>query len=238
MEFALSVSPLWQRISKPFKEFGLVAGALYSIDWLLRKLSPRLALHVYEIMAQPIADHPLLPANLAKGLTFHEIGSAHPDIHRMPARPEVKTARFAQGARCLGAYRKGELIGYMWWCRDVYEEDEVRCTYVLADPDQSVFDFDFYVLPERRMGISFLAVWQGANQEFHSRGVTYTFSRMTRFNLASRRAHMRLGARRVGRALFLKIATVQVMLADMRPYVGISLTRESRTRLHVGTPRH
>ena len=209
---------------------------LYTIDRLLRRLSPRLALYAYEFMAQPIVERSLLSANLSKNLSFIEIGEGHPDVQRMPARPEIKAARFAQGAKCLGAYRNGNLIGYMWWCREAYDEDEVRCTYVLADRERTVFDFDFYIFPEHRMGIAFLGVWHGANQVLRSHRIAYTFSRMTRFNLASRRAHTRLGARCVGRALFLQMGAVQAMLADMRPYVSLSLTRATRTRLVVGLP--
>lgn len=237
MERALEDSPLWQRIASPFRNFGAVAGMLYVIDRLLRRLSPRLALYVYEFMAQPIVERALLSANLAKNLSFIDIEAGHPDVQRMPARPEIKAARFAQGAKCLGAYRKGNLIGYMWWCREAYDEDEVRCTYVLADRVRTVFDFDFYIFPDHRMGTAFLGVWHGANQLLRSHGIAYTFSRMTRFNLASRRAHTRLGARCVGRALFLQMGGVQAMLADMRPYVALSLTRSTRTRLVVGLPR-
>ena len=67
----------------------------------------------------------------------------------MPARPEIKEARFRQNALCLGTFVKGQLVGYIWFCFGSYEEDEVRCTYVLVNPNQSVFDFDLYILPER-----------------------------------------------------------------------------------------
>ena len=225
--------PLWQRITGPFREFGVGAGVLYLIDRLLRRISPRLALYAYEFMAQPISAGPQLPANLTKSLSFQDIDENHTDTKRMPVRPDVLAARFAQGARCLGAYRKGELLGYMWWCSGVYEEDEVRCTYALADRGHAVFDFDFYVFPEYRMGIAFLAVWHGANEVLHARGITCTFSRMTRFNLASRRAHTRLGARCIGRALFVQVANLQAMLSDIRPYISLSLAPETRPCLHL-----
>ena len=195
---------MWRRIVGPFREFGFAAGALYALDRVLRRISPRLGLFAYEFMVQPITGKPLLPANLAKNLTFIEIGRGHPDIGLMPARTDIKASRFDQGAVCLGAYRKNKLIGYLWFCSHGYEEDEVRCTYELSQPQTSVFDFDLYVMPEHRMGIGFMAIWHGANAYLHERGVRYTFSRLTRSNLASRRSHAHLGWECVARAASLR----------------------------------
>jgi hypothetical protein len=213
---------LWRRALGPFKEFGLWAGTLYVLDRGLRTLSPQLGLYVYELMEQPIDGRPLLPARLAQNLEFVEIGSGHPAIAQMPALPEIKASRFAQGSRCLGVYRRGVLLGYIWWCPKRYDEDEVRCTFQLQPADASVFDFDLYVLPEHRLGIAFMAIWHGANQWWHAMGVRHSFSRVTLFNLPSRRAHARLGGRRVGRAFFLQLWGVEAMVSTTRPYVGMS----------------
>jgi len=228
-----SLQNLWRRAIGPFKEFGAMAGTLYAADQVLRRLSPRMGIYVYELMVQPIGGKKLLPTNLAKNLTFAEIGRGDPAIDLMPARPEIKTARFDQGAICLGVFRREKLIGYAWFCFNVYEEDEVRCTYALAVPDQSVFDFDFYILPEHRMGIGFLAVWHGANEYLRSRNIRYTFSRLTRFNVASRRAHAHLGWKCVGKALFFQAWRVELMLATLAPFIFFSWSGKSRPRLQL-----
>lgn len=228
-----SLDSTWKRLASPFREFGLLAGALYAADRLLRHLSPKLGIYCYELMVQPIGGKALLPANLAKNLTFTEIGRGHPVIEIMPARPEIKSSRFDQGAICLGAYRKDKLIGYAWFCFNAYEEDEVRCTYELTEPDRSVFDFDFYILPEHRMGIGFLAIWHGANEYLRARNIRYTFSRLTRFNLASRKAHSHLGWKCVGRAVFLKAWRVELMLADVAPFAFLSWSGGHRPRLRL-----
>lgn len=227
---------MWRRITGPFREFGFAAGTLYAVDRLLGKLSPRLGLFVYELMAQPITGKSLLPAIRIRDLAFVEIVRDDPDIGLMPVRPEIKVARFAQGARCLGLYRKGTLIAYIWLCFGRYHEDEVRCTYELAAPERSVFDFDLYVFPEYRMGTAFLAVWHAANEFLHERGVQFTFSRVTRFNLASRRSHTRLGARRVGQVLFLQAWTVELMLATVSPYLAVTWSPMQRARLRLMPP--
>lgn len=222
---------LFRRIAGPFREFGAVAGLLYSVDRILSAISPRARLHVYELMVQPITDKPLLPRNFKQSLAMRRILPGDAELAMMPVRPEVMAARIAQDATCLGAFKNGNLIGYMWFCERSYDEDEVRCTYVLERPEESVFDFDFYLYPEHRMGLGFVAIWDGANEFLTSRGIRYTFSRLTRFNLASRRAHRHLGWKLVGRALFLQLWRLEVMFATISPYVNVSLRKANRVRL-------
>jgi hypothetical protein len=223
----------WRRARAPFVEFGLAAGSLYLIARALRALSPNLGLFVYEFMVQPIGTTPLLPPNLSRNLEFRAIGRGHPDLALMPARDDIKTLRFEQGARCLGAYRKGQLLGYAWYCTGQYEEDEVRCTYRLAEPDSSIFDFDFYVLAQHRLGLGFLAVWQGVNETLHPRGVRFTYSRLDRFNEVSRRSHAHLGWRRLGTGLFLRAWQLELMVASLAPFVAVTWGPKQRVTLHL-----
>ncbi|MGO9516694.1 MAG: GNAT family N-acetyltransferase [Candidatus Korobacteraceae bacterium] len=215
----------------PFKEFGFFAGLFYSVDRGLQRLSPNLRLFVYELLAQPIPDVPLLPPRLSKGLEMREIRAGDPEVARMPARPDIKESRFEQNAICLGAFQKGQFIGHIWFCFHAYEEDEVRCTFVLPEGNQAVFDFDLYVFPEYRMGLGFAGIWNGANEFLRRRGVKLSYSRLTRFNLASRRAHRQLGARRVGRMLVLQVWHVEFMIATVSPYVHLSLQAGNRVRV-------
>jgi hypothetical protein len=220
-----------RKISGPFREFGPAAGLLYAIDRVLSILSPGLRLYFYELMVQPITDKPLLPGAFAKQLEIREIKAGDPELALMPVRPDAMLDRFTQNAVCLGAFRKDALIGYMWFCARAYNEDEVRCTYILDPERESVFDFDFYLFPEHRMGLGFVGLWNGANEFLSRRGIRYTFSRLTRFNLTSRRAHQHFGWKRVGRALFLRVWRLQVMVATLFPFVHVSMTRARRVRL-------
>ena len=222
---------LLTRLVGPFREFGWAAGLAYVINRLLRALSPDLGLYVYEFMVQPIGGKPLLPANLSRHLSFQEILKGDPAIADMPAREEIKARRFEQGARCLGTYRKGQLIGYIWYATGRHEEDEVRCDYVLEEQAVSIFDFDLYVLPQYRLGVGFLGVWHGANEILAPQGVRYTFSRLTRFNVASRRAHAHLGWKRVGAGLFLKLWGAEFMASTVAPYVGATFGDGQRITL-------
>jgi hypothetical protein len=119
------------------------------------------------------------------------------------------------------------------FCHEAYEEDEVRCTYLVTPQAQAVFDFDLYIFPEHRMGLGFAAIWHGASQYLRERGVRFTYSRLTQFNLASRRAHDHLGWKGVGRALFLQAGLVELMAATIRPYLHFSWSKDARVRLRL-----
>lgn len=221
------------RLASPFREFGLFAGLLYAIDRVLRRISRHVRLFCYELMVQPIGAAPLLPPRFANRLHWRELGPDDPEVATMPVRPAIKQSRFDQDALCLGTYLDGKLIGYLWLCFRAYEEDEVRCTYLTTPVDEAVFDFDLYVLPEYRMGLGFVGVWSAAGAFLASRGVKYTFSRLTRFNVASRRAHAHLGWKRVGQALFLRMGRAELMLASIFPYLHLSLTAKDRAKLRL-----
>lgn len=223
----------WNLACGPFREFGFLVGCCYVVDRLLSRVSPALGLYLYEFVAQPVTTKPLLPSGLSRNLSAGEIGPGHPDLVLMPARDDIKRRRFEQGARCIATYRKGELIGYVWYARRQYLEDEVCCTYVLVDEARSAFDFDVYVMPSQRAGIAFSGIWQNANEHLAAQGVSHTFSRVSRFNLASRRAHARLGAQPVGWGVFLRLGALEVMLASMAPFVSISTGRGRRVTLRL-----
>ena len=220
-----------KRLTDPFHQFGPISGVLYIVDRALQRMHPRCRLHSYELMAQPISDRPLLSAALEKSYEFREICRGQAEVEVMPALQAIKESRFDQGARCLGAYKNGELIGYIWFAFSRYEEDEVRCTYELPHFGRSAFDFDLYILPKHRMGPGFAAIWHGANSFLKRQGVVLSYSRMTRFNLASRRAHERLGAKRVARAVFLQLGPVECMVSTCLPFFHASISPSNRVKL-------
>jgi len=220
-----------QRLLNPFREFGLMAGMLYILDRIFQSISPHLRLLVYELMVQPVSNDKLMPARTRRQIEVREIPRGDPAIASMPAREDIKDARFRQGAVCLGAFRGDVLVGYVWLCFDRYDEDEVKCTYVLSPSGLSSFDFDFYIFPEFRMGRAFGGLWDGVNEILRGKGVRWTFSRITRFNTASRNAHARLGALRVGTAVFLRICRLEVMCATKPGYFHVSVAPGSRATL-------
>jgi Acetyltransferase (GNAT) family len=224
-------------VAAPLREFGTALGCFYVLDRIFRGMRLPLRLHGYEFVRQPVDDKPLLPLPLTKNLDFQLLSPGHPDLLRMPVPVGVPAERLASGARCCAAYRRGELLGYAWWCSQRYLEGEVRCAFTLDDHPAKVFDFDLHVLPAHRMGVGFLAVWEGARRAMRAEGVTATYSRISLFNTASRRAHARLGALRVGRAYFVGLGSLVIILSDLAPCLAVALGRRRPALLKIdGTP--
>lgn len=224
---------MFESLVSPFREFGGFAGLVYLTDRAASRISPRLRLYFYELMIQPIPTAELLPARFTKNLEFREIARGSADIDQMPIRTEIRDSRFEQGAICLGAYQQQELIGYIWFSFHTYQEDEVRCTFVLHPTEHAVFDFDLYLFPKHRLGLGFVSLWNGANKYLRRRGVLYTYSRLTRFNVASRRAHDHLGWKCVGRCLFLKIFNFELMFSTISPFLHLSMSTSNRVHLNM-----
>jgi hypothetical protein len=225
------------RLAAPLREFGAFAGVVYLLDRALGALLPRSALRLYDFVVQPVPDRPLLSASMARGYEYFEVLAGDPECARMPIPAQVVAARYRQGARCLAARARGEFVGYMWFSFGDFDEDEVRSRYVLPADGAAAFDFDLYILPERRAGLAFAAMWHGANAFLRERGVRRSFSRVNRFNVATRRAHARLGARDIGSALYLQCGRLEVMAGTLAPYLRISLGAAGAPRLLLRDPR-
>jgi hypothetical protein len=219
-----------RKLANTFREFGVFAGCLYLADRVLQTLSARARLYAYELVVQPIGGAAVQPAPRSK-IEVRQVPPGDSALEAMPVPSQVIAARFAQHATCLGAFKDAELVGYMWFCDGRYDEDEVRCTYLLEPPMSSVFDYDFYVFPQHRLGRAFAMLWSAANRMLGERGVRYTYSRVSRFNNASRRAHRHLGARRIGRAWFIRLGSFEGMFATVSPFVHVSLANRHRVRL-------
>jgi len=219
------------RIVSPFKEFGFFAGSLYVLNRIFNSLSPNFRLFYYELMVQPITDKPLLPGSLSSNIVIREIKPGDPELALMPIRKDILESRLQQQTICLGAFSKEKFIGYIWFCFGSYLEDEVRCIYDLSPENEAVFDFDLYLFPEHRLGLGFMAIWDGANKYLSSKGIKYTFSRLTRYNLPSRNAHAHLGWKVAAHAIILKAGTAEILMTNTSPYFHISLRESNWARL-------
>ena len=217
----------------PFKEFGFFSGLAYLIDQILLRVSENTRLQFYELMVQPIPEKRLVPERFIKSLCFQQILEGDEAVQLMPAREDIKEERFRQGAICLGAYKQEELIGFVWFAFGHYQEDEVRCNFILENAETSVFDFDFYLFPQHRAGLNFVGLWDGANRFLREKGIRQTYSRVTRFNTASRRAHVRLGAQCFGKVIVLKLGSFEWLFATQKPFLQVSFFSTSRVDLRM-----
>lgn len=199
-------------------QLGWLNAGCYALDRLLSRIGWRL--YKYDFVAQPVAAGPLAQGRgAAYAVRLAGDAGAVPAEHPRPRR--VIAQRYAQGAQSLQAWDGERLAGFLWWLPAGYQEDEVRARYLLASA-QSVWDFDVYVAPAYRLGPVFRRLWEETHRLLRARGVRWTCSRISAFNAGSRQAHARLGAVRLGGALFLCCGRWQWMAASRAPYLHLS----------------
>lgn len=226
-----------KKVRAVIAEMGYVIGLLYFASRLMERLfAGRIRLVVYQLVAQPVSNVPALPSRRGRTIEVREL--AHDEVYALPVdRPrEVLESRFAQNARCLVATSQGRFLGFLWFVRGPYAEDDVRCLFV-PDPLGVVsWDFDVFVDPAARLGFAFTRLWDEANRLLSSEGVKWSLSRISAFNVGSLASHRRMGLKRVASAAFLCLGPVQLMCATKWPYVHVSLCRASRPVMRLKVP--
>lgn len=211
-----------QRVRGLFQEFGPVGGLCYLVHRALRFVSKSCGLFRFASVVQPVADSALLPARIASRYSHCELEHSNALVLDMPMRPEVRRARLTQQTKCLGVFKDGELVGYLWFAREQYLEDQIRCRYRMLPSGVTVFDFDVFVVPKQRGGFTFAAIWNEANEYLRSKGVSHSFSRIDLYNQASLRAHEKLGAIIVENCLVLKLWQIELMFCGQAPRIRMT----------------
>jgi hypothetical protein len=188
----------------------------------LQRLSGgRAALYAYLICAQPLGRGAFSALRSDAGTEIRRVLVGDHLLDALPRPAAVLKRRFATGATCHVAVVKGKFGGCIWLARGHYDEDEVRCRYVLPSQPASVWDFDVYVEPSLRLSRTLGRMWKAVDQELASDGVEWSFSRISLYNAASVQAHERMGAVRVATALFLQVGSLQLSAFTQRPYLHI-----------------
>ena len=219
------------------RTFGWGDGSLYLIGRALGRLSGgRARIVKYVLFAQPVATKPLVSESRRADILIRRVDARDRIAASFPRPHEVIAWRFANGGICFAATRADRFVGFIWLHEKPYEEDEVRCLYVPTPASESVWDYDVYLEPEHRLGRAFARMWEAVYGYLRSRGVRWTFSRISAFNPASLASHVRLGAERVGTATFFCLGRVQIALLPNRPYLHVSLGPGIRPRIELRVP--
>ncbi len=210
-----------KQIGQTLRQMGWLDTGLYALDRLLNKVSKGgTRLYKYYLVAQPVAKASLLPPGRGAQIQVRPIGAQDAGAKQFPRPAAAIEARYAQGARCLAAFRDDRFIGYLWLSLDGYQEDEVRARFTPAPG--AAWDFDVYVAPDCRLGFAFLRLWDEANRLLADNDIRWSCSRISAFNAGSRDVHARLGTVSLGSAVFLRAGRWQAMLATLPPYFHLS----------------
>lgn len=188
----------------------------------------------YYIVAQPVPVPPVATCRLSDAEKVQQVAAEEQIVSTFPRPAEVLRHRFERGHVCLAASSKGVFSGFLWFAHNYYEEDEVDCRFVLAEPKSSVWDYDVHVEPQFRLGRTFARLWDNANQYLAASGVRWSFSRISAFNRQSLLSHQRLGSRTLASLTFICVGPLQLAFMSCQPYITLSWSGVGRPTVKVG----
>jgi len=223
------------KLRRASSELGFWNAVAYGLDQILARHPGLGGLVRYYFYAQPVPPQPDRPLRMGKQ-EIRELKAGDAAFADLPLDDDVLEYRFAQGSVCLAVMEESRAVACIWFCFNQYVEDMVRATYGLDPKETTAWDFDVYVAPTHRAGRTFARLWQAGNDYLRGRGVIWSLSRISAYNLPSITSHERLGARRLGQATFFKLGSFQLMMATLRPYFHVSW-RDGAPSLLVSAPR-
>ena len=227
---------MFSKLNQAIKELGVTNGLIYAIHRIMSGISGGKAQIIrYYVVAQPVADKPLLPPHRGKNIEVRKLDKDTPDIYQLPTPREIIEDRLTQG-QCLAAYQKGELCGYMWLNLGEYYEEEARCLFVPWPKDKTAWDYDLFIDPKHRLGFAFSRLWDEANKFLRENKVQWSVSRISAFNAVSLASHARLGTQRLGIVNFIVLGPIQFTIGSLPPYLHFSPTYNSRLKIKATIP--
>jgi hypothetical protein len=229
---------MFQTIQDNVRALGWWNGLVYLLATSLSRItSGRARVIKYELMVQPVSTEPLLPPHRGRQIHIYEAALNDRLLKDVPGRREaVAEERFAHGARCLVAELDGELVGFLWFIKGDYPEDEVRCLFRPEPSQECASGITMSLWREAQAVAVFPQAMAGCERVVPFGRRAYSCSRISGFNPASRGSHARLGAKKVGSAVFLVLGKWQFMFATRRPFVHASFSERRRPVLRVQAP--
>ncbi|CAE6511867.1 hypothetical protein C8R30_11040 [Nitrosomonas nitrosa] len=227
-----------KRISKALSQMGWINTGLLILNRLLAKMSNQnICIYKYYLIAQPVNSKLLLPPNRGKNIKIRLINKQDPVIQIFPRPLSVIYNRFEQGALCLAAFKDEKFIGFIWLILNPYQEDEVRARFIPLPSSRAAWDFDVYIVPEYRLGFTFLRLWEEANQLLIKNGIQWSCSRISAFNLNSLKSHAGFGTITLGQAIFFRVYNWQITFSSLHPYIHFSSHFNSFPKFYLNTQK-
>ena len=218
------------------KHWGWFNVGLFILSKLLGMISRgKIRLYRYYLVAQPVAKTALLPPGRGRKIEIRLIQEQDEIVREFPRPSAVIHARFEQGAKCLVAVKEQRFIGFLWLLLGSYQEDEVRARYTPLPLDRAAWDFDVYVTPDFRVGLTFPRLWEEANRILTENNVLWSCSRISAFNSGSLDAHAHFGMLSLGSALFFCAGRWQMTFSSISPYFHLSSRSDSFPEFRLDT---
>ena len=223
--------PRLKGLRTDIRQMGVAGWMLYATDRLLDRVTRgRARLWAFRFYAQPVPVRPMLSPSQSTKLRVGKLAPDEIDPLCFDRPAGAIEERFAAGSTCIAALDAQELAGFMWLHFGTLRERLLACDFEPVPAGQTCWDYDFEVLPRFRLGRTFARLWDEAYRLLRDRGVAASVSWIAFPNLASQRAHARMGAQRVGWLIVLDVYGCKFSAQSSRPFVRIT---PSRRRLHV-----
>ena len=210
--------------------------ALILLNGLLRRLSRRMEAHRYYLLAQPVGQNRLLPANLRHAIRVEQARADAAILTRSGRPDEELRARAQAGAVCFVAYQDDEPSGFLWLHPGPHEERTHPCVLQPAPSGQAWLDLDIVILPHARHSLTFAALWDAANAYLREQDASWCQSRISAFNAHSLRAHQRLGARIIGSLTFVQLGRWHLVLGGPAPRIHLSAPDRGKPIVQLRAP--
>lgn len=209
-------------IGADIRQMGLAGWAAYAVDNVLQRITAgTVRFKILHFYFQP-SDSTGLPARSDDSMHVGPIAPCQADPDAFERRPEVIAERFRNGSTCIAAIKGKELLGFMWLQFGSMYAPDLRMRLDIGNRSDLAWDYDMFIRPKYRLGKVFGRLWAGANEELRRRGCIGTLSGVLIENRASARAHVRLGARKIGWVAMICIGRTRINISSLRPWVSLS----------------
>lgn len=179
----------------------------------------------YIFYSQPISSKKRVSEKKLAQYEFQVCDQNSQIISQLDRPLEVIETRFKQGAICLLAKKEDLLLGCIWLVKQRYIEDQIRASYYF--PDDTIWDFDVFVIPKKRLTPLFAALWDTADNLMLEQNINKSISRILAYNSSSIKSHTSAGASKIGWLIALSRNNFQITFHSLAPFIHIATSKQN-----------
>lgn len=228
---------MFRKIRSTIREIGYFPTITYAIDRLIKGVAGNRAhFNLCHFVAQPVPTKRLLPEGAKKPITVRPIEFSDLNNAELPLTRDLLDERKNNGVMCLGAFDGGNLVGFHCFSFGAHDDEMYRARFKVGPEGRAVWDFDIFILPSYRGGITFVYLWDGVFDFLRERDICWLTSYISATNTTSLKSHLRMGSVKLGSAIFLRLSGLQVIWSTRPPYFHISLAKFTKPTFSLNAP--
>lgn len=224
------------KLKRLIADLGWLDASIYALDRCGSAFTGAIGITRYILVAQPVPEKPLLPSGRGESLTVRPLSSSDDLGNETPLSPSVLASRERRGSICVGAFDGHRLIGFACAALGPHDDELVLARFTPLPHAKAAWDYDFYIAPRYRLGFAFPRIWDEMFTLLRDRGIAWTTSYITAYNITSLKSHLRLGAVPVGGFVVVKLGRSQAILQRRRPFARLATPSRARPEITVAVP--